>query len=156
MPGTFLFGVAGIAAMMIALVMTFDISQLPSFLSSGSSFDASPWLYGLFFIFTCAIIALIFPIIVSKYIVPLLPEGYTPMLKADLAEALSPTESIENIHIGSIGIAKTFLRPVGHADFDGQLLDVQTRGEIIEPGEQIEVTLVQDGRLWVQKHTKNS
>ena len=42
------------------------------------------------------------------------------------------------------------------ADFDGQLLDVQTRGEIIEPGEQIEITLVQDSRLWVQKHTKNS
>ena len=156
MPGTFLFGVAGIAAMMIALVMTFDISQLPSFLSSGSSFDASPWLYGLFFIFTCAIIALIFPIIVSKYIVPLLPEGYTPMLKADLAEAISPTESIQDIHIGDIGTTKTFLRPVGHADFKGQLLDVQTRGEIIEPGELIEVTLVQDGRLWVQKHTKNS
>jgi hypothetical protein len=28
MPGTFLFGVAGIAAMMIALVMTFDIFSI--------------------------------------------------------------------------------------------------------------------------------
>lgn len=156
MPGTFLFGVAGIAAMMIALIMTFDISQLPSFFSESASFNASPWLYGLFFIFSCAVIALIFPIVISKYIVPLLPEGFTPMLKADLAEAVSPTELNQNIHEGSVGIAKTFLRPVGHADFEGQLLDVQTRGEIIEPGEEVEVILIQDSHLWVQKSIKKS
>ena len=155
MPGTFLFGVAGIIVMMIALIMTFDVSQLPNFIE-GAGLDASPWLYGMFFILTCAVVALVFPIIVSKYIVPLLPQGYTPMLKADLADTFSPTEAISNISIGSVGIAKTFLRPVGHAEFDGQLLDVQTRGDIIEPGESIVVTLVQDSRIWVQKQNQVS
>jgi membrane-bound serine protease (ClpP class) len=109
-------------------------------------------LFGLFFISLCAILALIFPIFVSKYILTLLPANYSPILSEDLADALSPTENLSSIRVGSIGVSKTFLRPVGHAEFNGQLLDVQTRGEIIEIGEKVEVTLIQDGRLWVQKH----
>ncbi|NLO23057.1 MAG: nodulation efficiency protein D (NfeD) family protein [Fibrobacter sp.] len=152
LPGTFLFGVAGILMMIIALAMTFSFSQLPSFIPEALNINSSPILFGLFFISLCAILALIFPIFVSKYILTLLPANYSPILSEDLADALSPTENLSSIRVGSIGVSKTFLRPVGHAEFNGQLLDVQTRGEIIEIGEKVEVTLIQDGRLWVQKH----
>jgi membrane-bound serine protease (ClpP class) len=102
----------------------------------------------------CAAIALVFPIAASKYLIPLLPEGWTPMLKTDLETAASPTEAVQEIAVGAIGEAKTFLRPVGQASFtmpDGstKLFDVQTHGEIIEAGTKVKVESVQEGHIWV-------
>lgn len=158
MPGTFLFGVGGIICMILALVLSYDPANIPEYVpeSVETTFDATPWLFGLLFVTSSAAIALIFPIALSKYIVPLLPEGWTPMLKTDLETAASPTEDIQEIKLGNEGVAKTFLRPVGQAQFtmdDGstRLVDVQTHGEIIEAGQTVQVTNVADGRIWVAK-----
>ena len=156
MPGTFLFGVGGIICMILALVMSYDPTNIPEYVPEAveTTFDATPWLFGLLFVTASAAIALIFPIALSKYIVPLLPEGWTPMLKTDLETAASPTEAIQEIKVGDIGIAKTFLRPVGQASFtmeDGstKLLDVHTHGEIIEAGQSVKVESVQEGHIFV-------
>ena len=52
MPGTFLFGVAGIACMIIALVMSFDPANIPEYVPDAveTTFDATPWLFGLLFV----------------------------------------------------------------------------------------------------------
>jgi membrane-bound serine protease (ClpP class) len=76
------------------------------------------------------------------------------MLKTDMETAVSPTESVQEISVGDIGTAKTFLRPVGQASFtmpDGstKLFDVQTHGEIIEAGQKVKVESVQEGHIWV-------
>ena len=156
MPGTFLFGVAGIACMIIALIMSFDPANIPEFVPETveTTFDATPWLFGLFFVLGSAAIALIIPIAASKYLIPLLPEGWTPMLKTDMETAVSPTEDVQVVAVGDVGTAKTFLRPVGQASFtlpDGstKLLDVQTHGEIIEAGQNVRVESVQEGHIWV-------
>jgi membrane-bound serine protease (ClpP class) len=156
MPGTFLFGIGGIACMIIALIMSFDSANIPQYVPEAveSTFDATPWLFGLFFVLSSAAIALIIPIAASKYLIPLLPEGWTPMLKTDMETAVSPTEAVQEVSIGDIGIAKTFLRPVGQASFtmaDGstKLFDVQTHGEIIEAGQKVKVEAVQEGHIWV-------
>ena len=78
------------------------------------------------------------------------------MLKTDLETASSPTEDVQEIAVGDVGIAKTFLRPVGQASFTmpngtTKLLDVQTHGEIIEAGTQVQVIAVQEGHIWVGK-----
>ncbi|MCQ2107733.1 MAG: ATP-dependent Clp protease proteolytic subunit [Fibrobacter sp.] len=156
MPGTFLFGIGGIICMIIALTMSFSPADIPEYVPEAveESFDATPWLFGLFYMLCCAAIALVFPIAASKYLIPLLPEGWTPMLKTDLETAASPTEAISDVRPGDIGTAKTFLRPVGQAQFtmsDGsvKLLDVQTRGEIIEAGQSIKVDYVQEAHIFV-------
>lgn len=156
MPGTFLFGIGGILCMIIALAMSYDPANIPEYIPEATeeTFDAMPWLFGLFYMLCCAGVALIFPIVTSKYIVPLLPEGWTPMLKTDLQNAASPTEAVQEIKVGDIGIARTFLRPVGQAAFtmaDGstRLLDVHTRGEIIEAGQSIKVEDIQEGHIFV-------
>lgn len=156
MPGTFLFGVGGIICMILALALSYDPTNIPEYVPEAveTTFDATPWLFGLLLVTSCAAIALIFPIALSKYIVPLLPEGWTPMLKTDLETANSPTEAIQEIKVGDIGIAKTFLRPVGQAQFkmeDGstKLLDVHTHGEIIEAGQSVKVESVQEGHIFV-------
>ncbi|MCQ2104094.1 MAG: nodulation efficiency protein D (NfeD) family protein [Fibrobacter sp.] len=156
MPGTFLFGVGGIICMIIALAMSYDPTNIPDYVPEATeeTFDALPWLFGLFYMLCCAAIALVFPIAASKYLIPLLPEGWTPMLKTDLESASSPTENVQEIKIGDIGITRTFLRPVGQAAFtmaDGsiRLLDVHTRGEIIEAGQNVKVDAVQEGHIFV-------
>ena len=158
MPGTFLFGVGGIACMIIALIMSFDTANIPEYVPEAveTTFDATPWLFGLFFVLGSAAIALIIPIAASKYLIPLLPEGWTPMLKTDMETAVSPTEAVQEVAIGTVGTAKTFLRPVGQASFtlpDGstKLFDVQTHGEIIEAGENVKVESVQEAHIWVTR-----
>ncbi len=150
LPGTMIFGILGIVSFIAALALTFDISSLPAFLPT-ITVDSSPVLSALLYILCCAALALIVPFVVSKYIVPLLPEGYSPMLKTDLADSVSPTEEVANILPGACGTAKTFLRPVGHAEFEGKIFDVQTSESEIEPGTLIEVVRIQDGRIWVKK-----
>ena len=150
MPGTFLFGIAGILCMGIALVLTFDISSLPSFIP-GVSEAGTSWQPILLYVAACALIAVLFPILASKYLIPLLPEGWTPMLKTDLGNATSPTEDMREIQIGELGKAETPLRPVGHARFNGKSFDVQTRGDMINAGETVCVTEIADGRIWVEK-----
>lgn len=156
MPGTFLFGVGGIICMIIALAMSYDPTNIPEYVPEATeeTFDALPWLFGLFYMLCCAGIALIFPIAASKYLIPLLPEGWTPMLKTDLETAASPTEAVSEVRVGDTGVAKTFLRPVGQASFtlsDGsvKLYDVHTRGEIIEAGQTIKVDAIQEGHIFV-------
>ena len=156
MPGTFLFGIGGIICMIIALAMSFSPAELPEYVPDAveTTFDATPWLLGLLYMLCCAGVALVFPIAASKYLIPLLPEGWTPMLKADLETAASPTESVQEVNVGDVGLAKTFLRPVGQASFtmpDGstKLFDVQTHGEIIEANTPVKVESVQEGHIWV-------
>ena len=151
MPGTFLFGVGGIACMILALALSYSPADIPDYVPEAveESFDATPWLFGLLYMLTCAAIALVFPIAASKYLIPLLPEGWTPMLKTDLETAASPTEAVQEVSVGDEGIAKTFLRPVGQALINGKLFDVQTHGEIIEASTRIKVTAVQEGHIWV-------
>ena len=157
MPGTFLFGIGGIVCMILALALSYSPAEIPEYIPEAveESFDATPWLFGLLYMLCCAAIALVFPIAASKYLIPLLPEGWTPMLKTDLETAASPTEAVQEVTLGDIGTAKTFLRPVGQASFtmaDGstRLFDVQTRGEIIEAGQRVKVESVQEGHIWVR------
>ena len=162
MPGTFLFGIGGIICMIIALTLSFTPAEMPEFVPETveTSFDTTPWLFGLLYMLCCAAIALVFPIAASKYLIPLLPEGWTPMLKTDLETAASPTESVQELHVGDIGTAKTFLRPVGQASFtmsDGstRLFDVQTHGEIIEANTPVKVESIQEGHIWVGAAEQN-
>ena len=162
MPGTFLFGIGGIICMIIALTLSFTPAEMPEFVPETveTSFDTTPWLFGLLYMLCCAAIALVFPIAASKYLIPLLPEGWTPMLKTDLETAASPTESVQELHVGDIGTAKTFLRPVGQASFtmsDGstRLFDMQTHGEIIEANTPVKVESIQEGHIWVGAAEQN-
>ena len=146
--------VAGVVLFLVeifALALSFEPSEIPEYVPETieTTFDATPWLLGLLYMLSCAAIALVFPIAASKYLIPLLPEGWTPMLKTDLETAASPTEAVQEVSVGDEGIAKTFLRPVGQALINGKLFDVQTHGEIIEASTRIQVTAIQEGHIWV-------
>lgn len=150
-PGTFVCGILGILCMGAAIVLAFDFSSLPSFIPGADSEGTATIFPIILYVTACALIAVLFPLFASKYLIPLLPEGWTPMLKADLESAKSPTEDIVEIHVGEKGKAETPLRPVGHARFGNKSIDVQTKGDMINAGETVCVTEITDGRIWVEK-----
>jgi membrane-bound serine protease (ClpP class) len=52
---------------------------------------------------------------------------------------------------GRRGTAVTALRPAGKADFDGEVLAVETDGEFIEPGSLVEVFEISGNRILVRR-----
>ncbi len=53
------------------------------------------------------------------------------------------------LNVGSIGKARTILRPAGKADIEGLLVDVVTDGEFIDPGAPIRVLRVEGEKVVV-------
>ncbi len=52
---------------------------------------------------------------------------------------------------GKRGTAVTALHPAGKADFDGEVLVVETDGEFIEPGSLVEVFEISGNRILVRR-----
>ena len=53
--------------------------------------------------------------------------------------------------VDSLGIADCDLRPSGIAIIDGERYDVQTKGEYIEKGQQIKVSHIEGGHIYVKE-----
>jgi len=147
-PGTFLSGFAGVALMVTALVLTFQTAEIPSFVPD-APVDAA-WGRALVYVLICAVAALVIPVLGTRFLLPLLPEGMTPIMKADLANAVAPIPA-ENAKVkpGDVGVAHTTLRPSGKATFGDTTLDVQSRTEFLEAGTKVSVESVESGKIWV-------
>jgi membrane-bound serine protease (ClpP class) len=61
------------------------------------------------------------------------------------------TKEEEGKFLGRRGVTITKLRPVGKAEFDGEPLYVETEGEFVESGQEVEVIEVSGNRMIVRK-----
>ena len=65
--------------------------------------------------------------------------------------ALSPTQSeYTRLSAGAQGVARSILRPSGKADFGGELYDVITEGQFVDPGTPVRVVAVEGARIVVE------
>jgi len=152
LPGLMICGMLSIVCFIAALVMSFDSSSLPNFAPEFNSL--SNWQYGLTYIILCAVLALSLPILVSKYLFPILPDALTPINKIDLSTAHSPVEEfVEEIKKGDTGVALTDLRPSGHVKIMDKMFDAQSRSDFIVAGTEVRVEFVEAGKVWVVKLT---
>jgi membrane-bound serine protease (ClpP class) len=134
-PGTFIAGVTGGILMLVALIMGMvDIypgsPAVPSFPDLQLPLrDLGIALAG------SAVIALV----LARY----LPT--TPLFRQLVSETASGVESVASLEaaqtarLGRIGVTITNLCPGGKARFDEDLLDVVTRGEMVEKGRSIRI-----------------
>ncbi|MCL2282794.1 MAG: ATP-dependent Clp protease proteolytic subunit, partial [Fibromonadales bacterium] len=151
LPGVYICGALSIVCFIAALAMSFDVSSLPAFAPETKSL--SNWQYGLLYIMLCAVLASSLPILASKYLLPILPDSFTPVNKTDLSKAYSPVEEfVDDVKKGDIGIALTDLRPSGHAKFGDKMLDAQSRSDFIEAGSSVRIDFVEAGKVWVVKN----
>ncbi|MCL1967257.1 MAG: ATP-dependent Clp protease proteolytic subunit [Fibromonadales bacterium] len=152
LPGLMICGMLSIVCFIAALVMSFDASNLPNFAPEFNSL--SNWQYGLMYTMLCAVLALSLPILVSKYLLPILPDSVTPINKIDLSSAHSPVEEfVEEIGKGDTGVALTDLRPSGHVKIKDKMFDAQSRSDFIVAGTEVKVEFVEAGKVWVVKLT---
>ena len=63
----------------------------------------------------------------------------------------SVEEPQANLAIGDVGVAESFLRPAGKAQFGDELYDVLTDGSFVDPGKSIKVVKVQGNNIVVRE-----
>jgi membrane-bound serine protease (ClpP class) len=78
-----------------------------------------------------------------------LPE--TRLFRRIELSATSPTPPAAGLPVGAAGVAETALRPAGKGRFDGQLVDVETEGDLIEKGAAIRIVTVAGSRVVVAR-----
>lgn len=52
---------------------------------------------------------------------------------------------------GDIGITTSSLRPVGNAEFDGQLHEVASRSGFVERGKKVRIIKIESRKIWVEE-----
>ncbi len=77
----------------------------------------------------------------------------TPLFSAKSAVSEDKTEGTKDFseYLDKVGVAETLLRPVGKANFDGEVLDVVARDGFIEQGTAVVCVQVEGQRVVVVK-----
>jgi membrane-bound ClpP family serine protease len=79
---------------------------------------------------------------------------YTPVGRALLGEAPKDEDVLledpRRKLIGKVGVARSKMLPSGSVEIDGQMLDAVSKGQAIEPGENVQVIEVRANRVVVR------
>lgn len=145
-PGFGVAGVLGIAALLAGLVM--------SMTGQGSTAEFMAAITGR--VMLSVLFALVASFVLLRFMTRL-PAGRRLILETDLSAAhgyASPPER-EAQWLEKRGVAASVLRPAGIAEIDNSRVDVVSDGELIEPGEAIEVIRVDGNRVVVRRVGKH-
>ena len=131
-PGVGVFGVAGVAVMII------DIFVLAETVTQGVL------LFAMLSVIIMVFVILI--VILASY--GIIPPKLVLKDSTSNSEGYSAAQSLQ-VKVGDKGIAQTFLRPAGKALFDNQSLDVVSDGAYIEEGAKLTVIAISGNRIVV-------
>ena len=59
-----------------------------------------------------------------------------------------------DVEIGQVGKALSTLRPVGKAEFGSQVVEVQSLGNYVKTGEQVQVINLKDNKIFVEPYNR--
>lgn len=156
-PGFGVFGLTGGLAVLFSLILASQTFVIPT---TDLETEELSWTLGTL---SGSIVAMLFVGVFLSRFMPMIPgigsmilgpasmeEG--PRLNPEMAGEASATASIEKDHslLSRQGTAFSTLRPSGKAQIEGQLVDVVTNGEFIDPGTPIEVVEVAGNRVVVR------
>lgn len=141
-PGFGIVGIAGLLALLSALVL--------STLGAGNSSDFVLWAVARMGF--SLVVAVVLSAVFLKFL-PKLPLGRKLVLSTELeaSDGYSSAPPSDYEWLGRTGIAHSTLRPAGIADFQGHRLDVVSDGEFIDAGSAIRVLHVDGNRIVVQR-----
>ncbi len=147
-PGFGVAGISGIILMVFALILSRQEFVIPTV----------PWQWDIF-LRNLRIIGFSFvgSLVLLVLLLRIFPR--TPGLKRLILESRQETSAGYTVQSseasallsGRRGTAVTALRPAGKADFDGEILVVETDGEFVEPGSPVEVIEVSGNRTLVRR-----
>ncbi len=160
-PGFGIMGVAGILCMVASLLLSLQSFVWPETSWEWREFERNLAVLG--FVMAGTFVALV---VVARYLHKAPYIGR--LVLAAPAPSTSPTAVTESVSpapsaaaeqrreqalVGRRGTAVSMLRPAGRAEFDGEPLDVVTEGDLIQPGEPIEICRVRGNRIVVKRVT---
>lgn len=139
------FGVAGILG-----ILAFAGGLTLSLIGAGTTWDVVVAAVGR--VALSALLALVGFAVLMRFL-PRLPFGRRLVLNTALGALTSAAPGAEGDQrwLGKRGTAAAPLRPAGFGDFEGERIDVVSRGEYIEAGELIEVVRVEGNRVVVRR-----
>jgi membrane-bound serine protease (ClpP class) len=148
-PGFGFAGFAGIALLIIGMVLSFQNFVLPS---PELPWQAAVLKRNIVLVSLSIIGAIVLVLVFFKYFFAEFGRVVKgPYLAATLAGAQSDAGMGFVPSIGDKGIASTTLRPSGKARIGAKLCDVVTEGQFIDSGAEVAVTQVQGNRIVVAK-----
>ena len=147
-PGFGVTGVSGIILIVLSLILSMQDFVIPEF----------NWQWGILF---KNILTVCFSFLASILLIMVLSQ-FLPNLKLFGKLALNSVqatsegftvqpEEIINKFINKKGITTTVLRPSGKAEIEGEIVEVETDGEYLNKGVNIEVTEISGNRILVRK-----
>jgi membrane-bound serine protease (ClpP class) len=145
-PGTFLLAGIGILAMMAAIVLSLQDFTVPN---PDMPWEMKSLINNLAVTVSMAVLALTIPIMAARWLFPRLPKGMEVISEVTLADSHVQSDAIHALTVGQMGITHTPLRPVGKAEFDGKIHEVQSRGEFIEQGVAVTLARIAGNTLTV-------
>jgi len=138
-PGTVFIGLGGAALILVSLIMAFvDIypgtPSWPTNIRFKTSLQDSIETFGM---------AMVVTVVAAIILARLLPK--TPVYAEIVSQSTSGTRTEKEIEqtratrLGQTGVAVSVLRPGGRAQFGDEVIDVITRGELIEKGQAVKI-----------------
>jgi membrane-bound serine protease (ClpP class) len=58
---------------------------------------------------------------------------------------------VSSVSVGAAGVTRSAMRPYGHVDFGGTMLEAMVEGDYVSPGTSVRVRAVQGGRIIVER-----
>jgi membrane-bound serine protease (ClpP class) len=149
-PGTFIAGALGLALILIALTLSLQSFTLPD--------PSMPWelrslVDNLFTTVGSAVVALLIPLFIIRFVLPRLPAGGGVIPATTLAGARSVVPETVRLSVGAIGRTKTALRPTGKALFGGETVEVVSGGDFMEANQTVEIYRIDGNRILVRPKT---
>jgi membrane-bound ClpP family serine protease len=150
LPGIGIFGIGGGIMIVAAIILAGQRTILPSTERDWANLEQS-----LIVLLSSAVGVVVATILLRRFL-PHIPVLNSMLLGPPDAGEASEINSRESLAlyahlVGQRGTAATPLMPGGKMDFDGDLIDVVTRGEPIDRGATVEVVAVQGHRVTVKQ-----
>jgi len=149
LPGFGIFGLGGGLLILVSLILASQTFVFPSKQEEYAELRNS-----LIVVSAAGIGILGLGSIMRKYLphTPLFRTVLLNPLEGEELDHLSARESVSDYShlLGRSGVATTTLRPTGKAEFDNQLVDVITEGEILDRGTQVDVVEVRGNQIIVR------
>jgi membrane-bound serine protease (ClpP class) len=146
-PGTLIAGVTGIVMILVALTLSLQTFTVPD--------PSMPWemkslIDNVFTTLGSAVVAIIFPLFLIRFVLPRLPARASVISSATLAGVNTATRDSARFSVGTAGRTKTALRPSGKAIFGGDTVEVASRGDFIEAGRAVEIARIDGNNIIVR------
>ncbi len=146
-PGTFIAGAIGLAMILVALTLSLQSFTIPD--------PSLPWemkslIDNIFTTMGSMVAALLIPLLAIRFLLPHLPAGARVIAETTLAGAHTVVPETARLSVGLTGRTKTPLRPSGKAVFNGDTVEVVSRGEFIEADKPIAVARIDGNKVVVR------